>query len=666
MNPFKSDQSKDVLSSTGFEVSLTVNIAEEDSTIEAVAIKRGHWMPIPNLHDQGKILLSCLTQLCQKHASAFERHITLSTRSYDYHNIDVFQNQPANVTDNLPKPMPKKFFALQRKGRLTSAHAFMERAVNQRIDDQLVNSGKITEVYFLDTGGQPEFHELLPPLLHGSAFHLLFFNAFQSLFEPVNVTYLHEDKGTSSINYKTTHSTIEILHQLLVSFFNVSRKSNYKSVAALFGSYIDQYGSNEKDRAIQLQHVSDSLKKQFQSTSFFQQQFLVLPKNEECPYWFQPMDNITCSEQELERIQDFLFSIMQDHFTPVFLPLTWAVFHLILRDKYEKYIGVCTMEECMNLAEDCCIPAEHVLIVLEFLHYNLGTILYYPEIESLQNYVVVNPNVLFRGISRLVSVSFMGSGPHKEAACAIRKTGEIPVNIIKVDQPISENCPLTNQHVIDLLVHFKLMHVSSEYYFMPCLLLPDKSIAPSLISFDVLDISPPSLLILFEEGFVPVGLFSGAVNGLSKKWKLDEQNRFQNRVNFIVPPGHFILRQCLKYIEVQALNISEICSEINDSVCDILNEVIDIQPHLNGTQFHIGFYCPESLESGCLHTCEYNDDNIHALICCKSPRCFDCMQLPSQYYVWFKVIVIFCISNSLKFLLTISIDRNFLDKRTSR
>ena len=47
-------------------------------------------------------------------------------------------------------------------------------------------------IYFMDTGGQPEFHELLPPLLRGPALHLIFFNASHDLTLTVEVHFRHE------------------------------------------------------------------------------------------------------------------------------------------------------------------------------------------------------------------------------------------------------------------------------------------------------------------------------------------------------------------------------------------------------------------------------------------------------------------------------------------
>ena len=65
----------------------------------------------------------------------------------------------------------------------------------------------------------------------------------------------------------------------------------------------------------------------------------MLPNIEDSSYWFQLIDNITCSDEEMQKIQDFL-----NQFPTVSLPVAWATFHLSLRDKYEKSSGMCNMK----------------------------------------------------------------------------------------------------------------------------------------------------------------------------------------------------------------------------------------------------------------------------------------------------------------------------------
>ena len=671
MSPFHGTRgsSRQVIPSTGLEAPVTVNICEEAMTITNASISKGRWQATSDLHEQGNILLSQVkhhgntrqnlpnSEKTRKTAdysppSTNESH--KNTNSLPYHNSNSpmpnpysSSNQPlsnpVNLTDKLPQTNSmgflNKFTKMLTGQNLRSARDLIDRAVLRNID-VFENADRLTTIYFLDTGGQPEFHELLPPLLHGSAFHLIFFNAFQSLFKAVEVEYRHQDNDVSSIKYETSSSSIEIIHQLLVSFFSISRKEKHESVAALFGSYIDQFSSDPEECSKQLLDVSHSLHEYFSDTSFYQQEFLALPSKEECPYIFHPIDNMTCSEVELEGIQQFIYSVVKKRFSPVSLPITWAIFHLTLRDKYEKLSGVCSMQECISLADECNIPNEHVTHVLEYLHSNLGTVLYYDKVNSLSDYIIVNPNVLFSSISRFVTLSFMGSGEHHNTACSVRQTGEIPARIMQLNVPLSENCPLTNQHVVDLLVHFKLLHVSSDLstYFMPCLLLPDPTVVTSLVSLDVLSIAPPPLLILFEEGFVPIGLFSGLINEISNKWEnIDKSSRFRNKVKFIIPPGYVELRHCLKYIEVRAVNMEPHCPRINDETFECLENVLKVQPHLEEAKCMTGFYCPGSLSNDHPHTCKYSCTFDKALICTKNPRCFDSRPLPPQYILWFKV-----------------------------
>ena len=634
------DEVRNVIPSTGFENSVTVNISEEAVTSTHATLNVGGWVATNSLHDQAKLMLCAIKHPINNNPMTSSSPIkAVSTNSC---KPDLSDNAPTftkiDVTKDLPatsKPIPVK-----KSKVLESALHLMKDAVHRQVADYSSNRPeRLTTVCFLDTGGQPEFHDLLPPLLHGSALHLIFFNAFMNLFKSINVVYRHEDPSMSSVEYETSSSSIEIIYQLLVSFYTISKKENHQCAAALFGSYIDKF--TEHLRPEELKRVSELLKESFGDAAFFKEHFLVSPNNPECPYIFQPLDNMTCSEEELERVLDFLSDIIKKRFSPVTLPVTWAAFHLTLRHKYEKS-GICSMEECIALAQECRIPAEHISHVLEFFHFRLGTILHYKEIESLKDYIIVDPNILFEGISNLVTMSFMDSGEHKNVAAKVRETGEIPATIIQPGRHLSNSCPLTNQHLIDLLVHFKLMYISSKLTcLMPCLLLPDPDVVKSLVSLDVLDISPPPLLVLFKEGFVPVSIFPGVINQLSIKWRLDKSNRFRNRVTFVYPPGVVELRHCIKYIEVRAINVGSHCNQIRKEIVDSLEEVTRIQPQLEEGQFYLGVYCPGSLSCDQLHPSEYTPTGDSGIICLKDPKCYNgSKSLPTQCSPWFGVSII--------------------------
>ena len=77
-----------------------------------------------------------------------------------------------------------------------------------------------TLLYLIDTRGQPEFHELLPLILHGPALHLIFFNASESFDQPVTIQYRKEDGNPYSVSYETS-STSMMITQFLSSLYSI-------------------------------------------------------------------------------------------------------------------------------------------------------------------------------------------------------------------------------------------------------------------------------------------------------------------------------------------------------------------------------------------------------------------------------------------------------------
>ena len=59
--------------------------------------------------------------------------------------------------------------------------------------------------------------------------------------------------------------------------------------------------------------------------------------------------------------------------------------------------------------------------MLWYIHQCLGTILFYEEVQGLNELVMCDPNVLFKSIYYLVAVSFGGDEAQHTIATEIRK-----------------------------------------------------------------------------------------------------------------------------------------------------------------------------------------------------------------------------------------------------
>ena len=123
-----------------------------------------------------------------------------------------------------------------------------------------------TTAYIIDTGGQPEFHAILPLLLRGPAMYLLLFNLAESLDECYNVKYATADGVTlcGSSTYTSSYSTLHTLSQLLNSFtYNnrVVEKGDIEPIAILLATHLDLVSQKNID----LEEVDRKLREAFKS-----------------------------------------------------------------------------------------------------------------------------------------------------------------------------------------------------------------------------------------------------------------------------------------------------------------------------------------------------------------------------------------------------------------
>ena len=639
--------------STGIERPVSITILERTNFAAAIINKMGKWVHTDNVLEEGYLLLQHVKQL--KTSSSGEATTDISKDSSD-DSLDHFDKR--TVKDSLGhfnKPLETPSFKpsgdhmtkemeQQVHESFLPVHEFLSQASSaQQILENLKES---TTVYFMDTGGQPEFHELLPPILHGPALHLIFFNASLDLDKPVQINYCHKEE-IESFKYTSNSSSIEILHKMLSSFYFLQEKSN----SVLLGSHIDMLDVDESQRHVMINKISDVLKQHMEETDYYKNAFLTFPTDSN--NIFLPIDNKTASDKELEEIQKFL-ETMFNQFEAVPLPISWATFHLILRYKYEKS-GVCTITECIALAEECGIKRENVVPVLRYLHNNVGTILYYEDVDSLNELVICDPNILFHGLSHLVTVSFAGSGNYYTIADRIRKTGVIPQHVLDKAKSQDQSSPVNAQHLINLLKHYKLIKEVKQdgdiSYFMPCLLQLE-NLTPSLSTDVVKDLDTPPLVITFQGGFIPLGVFSSLVIELSSKWKYDSKTLYRNHVDFNARSHRVELRSCFTYLEIRITAYDKPsfhCYQTRTFLKQCINDVLQSQRRTARIKVLEGVYCPGSFSCPSLHMCEYEDGY---LTCTATERCKEYInpfplekyrQLEQIKICWFEVHNYMCV-----------------------
>ena len=527
----------------------------------------------------------------------------------------------------------------------------------ESIRELLKERGILALLHIIDIGGQPEFHEILPLLLHGLALNLIFLNVTQNLDSSYTVIY-RDDSGDSPIQYKSEFTIREIIQRALCSIASLQTSPDHKPAAILVGTYFDQ--SSDAN----VLTLDQSIQEAFKDTNFMKNDILCqIGESEEGPRYIHPLNNVSSDPSDIKQLRQLITDTVNQRFVPEQVPTSTLLLHLILRQKFEVR-GWCSLEKCVEVAKSCHISKEDLLGengILQFLHDRFGTILYYRGLKIGQR-VIINPNIILFPTTELFVYAFGAKKSEPNTASTIRKTGEIPQSLMhKVCSPKSimdaDDEKIPTSEIVELLASRHILYEDARSaneetsYFLPSLLFPDHNMAKESSNPTVLSglfYSP--ILFCPSTEFCPLGLFPATVVNLSKRefWKLDKCNRFRNRIRFYVQYCkekllHVELRTLSTHLEFRILSNKPVNPRLILQLrLELWNAIIKVSlfyPHTKNVKWFYGFYCPHAVDSG---------DHPHLALCqeteepqdvvCSLPDCHGGpVALEDRHKCWFMV-----------------------------
>ena len=583
--------------STGIDSPVTVPLYC-DIDQSSVNISKKRWRR-QGIGEQFRDLCSFLNNLLSSSSSNNSSSRSTTSRS-----------QPTTTDSLVPGP---------QQDEENPTHHILDEVIEKladRVDDKdwktigeyLENADLLDLLHIVDIGGQPEFHEILPLLLHGPVLNLIFFNVTHNLDSPYTVVYSDED-GPTPIQYVSEFTIRQIIHRALCSISSLKT-----SVALLIGTHLDQ--SNEAalrnhDRSIQ-QFLKDS---DFMTKDVLWQ----VSKVGEEEQYIHPLNNVGGDSSDINGLRKLITAIVNDRFQQESIPTTYLLLHLFLRVKFEEFPGWCSYEQCKEIAENCGISKDDLPDVLEYLHNKFGTVLYYRTLKKLSKRVIVNVNLIMKPPAELIGSVFGALKGKPNTAKRIRQTGEVSEDVMnKVCSSSNSESEIPTDEIVELMesryILYKIAQASrrEDVYFLPCLLYPDHDVKeesnnPKLLS--ALTYSP--LLLIPSTGFIPLGLFQASIIKFSqdKNWNLDESDRFRNRIRFYFTDEylHVEIRSLSSHLEIRILTEpheieQHLITKLRYELWNMLDKVTLDMAHTKDVHWDFGFYCPHSLQLGkCPH-----------------------------------------------------------------
>ena len=369
----------------------------------------------------------------------------------------------------------------------------------------------------------------------------------------------------------------------------------------------------------------------------------------EPPFSFFEVDNFQGTQADIDPIREHLNSVFNGQLEKAKLPIRPAqlLFGIILRKEYD----IVTLDECYQIGEELKMQKEDVEFTLRYLHHCVGALLYYPDCEDtsiedqtkqndengdklsegrqgsgsegqdeshdeesgnkswFRNNVICSPQIVFDSISGLIVKALRELPSASIVDC--KKTnwsskGQfsedtidlcfMKISNLKIQEKVKNRKIIPVRKLIILLKHVNLLSPISTMvdgkevimYFMPAVL--DCASKEDLLQCPQVDDNNPSpILITFERGYVPIGLFCtmvtrlvsrGCEGILGMKWKLMDTVVKRNFVSFQIDNRHEVtlisqvscyeLRISKKHHKV---DLNELCTYVLSTVHFVLKEI---------------------------------------------------------------------------------------------
>ncbi len=374
-------------------------------------------------------------------------------------------------------------------------------------------------IFYTDSGGQPEFHEVLPGLVSGPTVFLLVFNLYEGLKSLYKVRY--ESSLGKQVAYKSSFTVEEVLMQCLASINSyyrsqvLRRDSQDKKVVASAVKVLMIATHSDLVEKGTIKRIDAALNRLVRNTGILEEGILE-PFSEE--QLLIPVNNYDLEDGGIVRkvISRVIKREDESGTSPfkVELPVHWLGLEITLRKLDSSTIS---LKECAKLAVDFNISAQELPSCLKFLHHKTGTIRYYEKVNELKEIVIVKPNIIFVSLTEFITntFNFENVGVSVKTAKNFRKLGLFKIaeveTIFNKHKKILE---ITFDQFVALLFHLNILgpaHKTGYDYFLPCALVHVPSSTPT--STD----ARKCLLMSFKSGFVPKGVFSGLLAFLCQR-----------------------------------------------------------------------------------------------------------------------------------------------------
>lgn len=469
----------------------------------------------------------------------------------------------------------------------------------------------------LDTGGQPQFINMLPAINTSATITFLVLNMMggvEMLDEKVLVHYNKDGNVPSKYKSYPMNYTNKDLIKCLVALLKdsivknipplpveyVSKEAKESKPGLCFiGTHLDKVKQGDvNDISGKLDEIVEELETSNSINILHLNKMLLAVDNtiagKECP-----QNNI------VNKIQ-LQIKEMMENVAVYEVPITWIILELEIRQECNKkmksfmpFSDVVKLYESIAVCNHDATKTElQVRTALQF-HHRFGVLLYFHDVPGMNEFVVSNPQWLFANLTNLVTCSFEEMFVDHGDLGRLKSSGILSKNLIeKINTDSLEGINI--EYFLELLKYLRVITPyptkdSSDYLMLTIL---ESYKGQNKILGDISSYQCVELLMQFQSGTFPRGVFCCLVVQLvenrSDDWELQTNKNciYENLVTFYIKAGYYLfILDKISHIEIQLRPVREVHESI---YCDVQQSIttalLEICSHSHN-DLKYGFYC---------------------------------------------------------------------------
>ena len=494
-------------------------------------------------------------------------------------------------------------------------------------------------VHFIDSGGQPQFLELLPAFVQDVSAILFAVNLSEPLDHCPMISFYGKDCQPVGEPTMSPYSHKQILEQCL----RVAHATNKRPQVFVVGTHRDR----ESECSEKIGDKSKIIKRVSHETN---SRHLVLKEATDVIWAINGQSPDSQDQKVAAQLRQSISA--QCQVITHSLPIKWFCLESLIQKAAVR--GVISFNNCLQEALSLEMNEEDLqAALLHMVKYNL--LLWFHEIDGFKEVIFCNPQVILKIVTDLVQFKYELIGRNVEKAFSCKGVREDWCTEFKDHAIVSEKFLLSHEllksHFIDNVFTVKhFIKLMCYLYIMVPLVNSDDFLMPILLDFKNIDANSKKttliepLRILFPNESAPYGMFSRIVAYLLKAEEclLDEDNKIpkclsRNCVTFRYKkfPATFTIIDSTAFIEVHLDFVKPLedsrkaCPRIRKLIHKGIKKCAEVLKCSGWGDVKDGFVC--SNDSCRFVATPYEDQPNMA----KCTRCDNlCMDLTSSHTVW--------------------------------